>query len=85
MLGSGDVVRAYLASEVVDDRRLADMMQKRRLFDRRGCSKMQQKKYKAVYGVNKEPAGQLEATGLCRRWYRGGCVVSRQPVAVEFP
>ena len=47
---SGEAVRAYLASEVADGCRLADMMRKWRLYGRRGESKAQQLKYTAMDG-----------------------------------
>ena len=49
---SGDVVRAYFASDVVDDCRLADMM-----FARRGWSQTQQMKYTAMKELQGAPAG----------------------------
>ena len=51
---SGAIVRAYLASEVVDDCRLADMMRMWYFFGRRGWLKMQQMSNTSVNGWNQE-------------------------------
>lgn len=51
---SGDVVRAYLANEVVDDCCLAYMMQMWYLFSLRGWLKMQQTKNTLVNGWHQE-------------------------------
>jgi hypothetical protein len=54
---SGDVARAYFASDVVDDCRLADMMD---LFARRGWPKTQQVKCTAMKWLQGAPAGSAD-------------------------
>lgn len=64
---SGEVVRAYFASDVVEGCRRADMMRTWYLCGRRGWSKMQQKKYTAVLGLNTSPGGRILAVEEWRR------------------
>lgn len=89
---SGDVVRANFASEVVDDCRLADIMRKRCLFNRRGL-KTQQLRRTAVDGWQGEsPREKVLAMDECRRrrrrfrgcWRRGHSKSTQQRPVVAM-